>query len=230
MQETAMRLGKVLLREKVMDMGSIKEVFEDRSRRSLFRDLVAVGYRSSYTHAGQYYTLRDVPVFDDYGLWFHEGIGFSRAGTLKATLAELIGQADAGHTHHELESIVRVRVHNTLLSLARESRVGRRRVETIYVYVSAVSERAAEQVTKREQHLAAGVDATVELPDAMVVEVLVEVVQVGKVTITPCAVAQRLRARKVPVSERQAEQVFARYGLGGPKKGALSSGSTRSPP
>ena len=29
-----------------------------------------IGYRTNYTHVGRYYTLADIPVFDDHGLWF----------------------------------------------------------------------------------------------------------------------------------------------------------------
>jgi hypothetical protein len=30
--------------------------------------------------------LREVPQFDAFGLWRHRDVGFSRAGTLKATV------------------------------------------------------------------------------------------------------------------------------------------------
>ena len=30
----------------------------------------------SYTHRGAYYTLTDIPDFDEYGFWFHQSVGF----------------------------------------------------------------------------------------------------------------------------------------------------------
>jgi hypothetical protein len=54
---------------------------------TVFRRLREVGYRTSFTHRGQYYTLAERPEFDASGLWFHGDIGFSRSGTLKETTA-----------------------------------------------------------------------------------------------------------------------------------------------
>ena len=42
----------------VTRMADIERAVAARSRRSLFRDLTSLGYRSSYTHTGRYYTLR----------------------------------------------------------------------------------------------------------------------------------------------------------------------------
>ena len=80
------RLITLLRRCKALDMHRLQGASGGRSRRSLFRDLARVGYLSSYTHAGRYYTLKEIPVFDEHGLWFYQGIGFSHAGTLKATV------------------------------------------------------------------------------------------------------------------------------------------------
>jgi len=70
---------------------------------SVFRRLREIGYLSSYTHTGSYYTLADIPEFDDFGLWRHQAIGFSRFGTLKATVARRAENADTGCTHAELD-------------------------------------------------------------------------------------------------------------------------------
>ena len=96
---------------------------------SIFRRLKEIGYLSSYTHAGRYYTLPHIPHFDKFGLWFHQGVGFSQAGSLKATIAILVDASPAGLTHVELTDILRVRVHNTLLALVRETRIGRQKID-----------------------------------------------------------------------------------------------------
>ena len=82
MPEPQDRLARLLRRARVLDMKAIQAAIRGRSRRSLFRDLEKLGYRTSYTHGGRYYTLSDLPDFDEWGLWFHVDIGFSRAGTL----------------------------------------------------------------------------------------------------------------------------------------------------
>jgi hypothetical protein len=223
MNETAARLAQLFQRNQTMDFASIAKAARGRSRRSLFRDLASLEYLTSYTHAGRYYTLSDLPQFDEHGLWFYKGTGFSRAGTLKTTLIELISTGEAGYTHHELKALLRVRVHNTLLALVHDKRVSREHLEKLYLYVNAKPERAAEQVTRRREWLEADtkVDTVTEAPVITVIEVLIEVIRAGKVLITPAEAAQRLSGRGIPVSVSDAEQVFARYGLSTLKKTRL---------
>jgi hypothetical protein len=108
-----------------------------------------VGYRTSFTHRGQYYTLGELLEFDEWGLWFHGDIGFSRSGTLKETLAVQVEQAPDDRTHGELSHRLRVRVHNPLLDLVHEGRIGRERYRGQPLYVSADADRAVEQVSRR---------------------------------------------------------------------------------
>lgn len=203
-----------------MDFPSIEKAIHDRSRRSLFRDLASLGYLSSFTHAGRYYTLEATPQFDQHGLWFHKGIGFSRDGTLKATLIRLIEAAEAGYTHPELKALLRIRVHNTLLSLVQDKRIGREHIEKLYVYVSIKTKRAAEQVARRREWLEAdiGVALDSKIPITTVIEVMLELIRDSKTLIAPAEVVERLRIRGVPVTMNRVEQIFAQYGLEPQKK------------
>lgn len=215
MNEMSTRLGRLIRRNQCLDFASIAQAVGGRSRRSVFRDLHAIGYLTSFTHAGRYYTLSDIPQFDEHGLWFHKGTGFSRAGTLKNTLVEVIGDAQAGHTHPELQALMHVRVHNTLFALVQEKRVMREHIEKLYVYVSAQRERAQEQVARRREWLAAeerGARAF-EVPVMSVMEVLLEVIRAGRVLIGPAEVVERLHGRGIRVSVGEAEEIFLHYGL-----------------
>jgi hypothetical protein len=220
MNEPSKRLAQLLRRNQTLDFVSIAKAAGERSRRSLFRDLTSLGYLTSFTHAGRYYTLSDIPQFDEHGLWFYQGIGFSRAGNLKATLVELIGACEAGYTHDELKALLHVRVHNTLLVLVHDKRVNREHIEKLYLYLSATVERAKEQMTRRRQWLETGKKAAPvsEPPVITIIEVLIEVIRAGKVLIAPVEVVKRLRGRGIPVTVSEAEQVFFRYGLKALKK------------
>jgi len=198
-----------------MDFPSIIKAAKGRSRRSVFRDLAVLDYLTSFTHAGRYYTLTDIPQFDEHGLWFFQGIGFSRAGTLKRTLVELVGAADAGHTHNELQSLLHVRVHNALLGLVREQLIGRERIEKLYLYVSATAKRAAAQVTRRRELLA---EAVIEVPVMLVIAVLLELVRASPLLLAPSVVLKRLGARGISATMTQVEHVFAEHGLAAGKK------------
>ena len=199
-----------------MRMPDIERGVAPRSRRSLFRDLAALGYLSSYTHTGRYYTLVSVPAFDPDGLWRDQGIGFSRDGTLKATVQRLVETSDAGRTHHELHLRLGVRVHNPLLDLVENTKLGREAIENEYVYVAAARARATGQLGRRRALVTAGAASTP--PAAIEVEVLIEVIHGARVPPPDAAtVAARLGARGIRTTVREVAVVLARHGLGGKK-------------
>ena len=203
-------LRRLLQRFRVADMDTLCRTLKTRSRMSIFRRLAEIGYFSSYTHAGRYYTLSDIPQFDDYGLWIHQGIGFSRFGTLKATIIELVDRSPAGLTHIELKDLLHVRVHNTLLNLVRDGRIERTHIDRTFLYVSTVPDQAAGQISRRHDTS----KTTVEMPATMVIEVLIETIHAGgRMRIIPSLIAKRLCARSVPITVKQVEQVFTQYGI-----------------
>ena len=97
-----------------MTLKELCAIFNDRSARSLSRDLAKVGVITSYTHAGQYRIRTSTPRFNLKGLWFYQNIGFSKHGTLKATILQFIESSEIGMTHKELQQALKVSVHNTL--------------------------------------------------------------------------------------------------------------------
>lgn len=198
---------------RVMQMSEIERaVAPPRSRRSLFRDLTALGYLSSYTHTGRYYTLASIPVFDVDGLWRYEGIGFSRDGTLKATVQRLVETSAAGRSQHELQLRLGTRVHNPLLDLVESKRLGRESIDDEFVYVAAKKARAKAQLECRRALLVAG-EAARPTP-TLELEVLIEVIHGARVPPPDAAMlTARLGARGVPSSVAEVEAVLERHGL-----------------
>lgn len=210
----------------VMQMPDIERGVGPRSRRSLFRDLAALGYLSSYTHTGRYYTLVSAPEFDADGLWRYQGIGFSRDGTLKATVQRLVETADAGRTQHELRLRLGVRVHNPLLDLVEDTKLGRESIGNEYVYVAAARARAAVQLERRRALVTAG--AASPPPAAIEVEVLIEVIHGARVPPPDAAaVVARLGARGIRATVSEVVVVLDRHGLGGKKTAGSRSRRSR---
>jgi hypothetical protein len=209
----AERLRALFRRHLVAAMATIQQALPERSRRSLFRDLSALGYLSSYNHAGRYYTLPDIAQFDENDLWMYQGVFFSRHGTLKATVEHMVEEADDGRTHQELQERLRVRVHNTLLDLVELHRIDRQALGKQYLYVSREPTRATAQVTRRREREAVAVPTAEAPPAAAVIEVLVEVIHGARVTLDAAAIAARLRGRGVVVTVEHVEEVFRRHDL-----------------
>jgi len=220
MEENRQRLLRMFRREKVFDMRTLGDRFPSRSRRSLFRDLAGLGYLTSYSHAGRFYTLADIADFDERGLWFFRDIGFSRAGTLKQTVAIQVEDAPEGCTHAELRYVLRVRVHNTLLGLVREGRVAREPFEGLHLYVSADAEHAAQQMERRREVVTGALRAPTS---EETLEILVEALRAAPQVPQAALVAKRLAARGVRIDGRHVQQVFEAHGLQSEKKTARPS-------
>ena len=222
-QQAKAALRKLFQRTPAVMLDALCRTLETRSRTSVFRRLKALGYLTSFTHTGRYYTLPDVPQFDALGLWHYRDVGFSRAGSLKATVLELVDTSPAGRTHRELQELLRVRAHNELLDLVRAEKVQREAIAARgALYVSVDRARACEQLERR---LKSAAEPTMPV-SGIVIEVLLELVHAAAVEATPGEVAQRLNARGVRVTVGQVREVFDRYKLG-EKKGVRSPRSRR---
>jgi len=198
---------------RVADLAMLYTTLKTQSRMSVFRRLSAVGYLSSYSHAGRFYTLSDIPRFDQNGLWCYQGVCFSRHGSLKSTVSRLVETAEAGNTHHELHVRLRVRVHNTLLDLVHDKQIGREPLAGEYVYVSADAERAGLQLVLRRRQLELAHAAAVEVPVSVVIEVLLDLVRGAGVRLDAGRVAERLSARGIKVTADQVESIFRLHGV-----------------
>lgn len=215
-------LRRLLVRKRVADLKTLMRATGGRSQASIFRDLAKLDYLSSFTHAGRFYTLSGIPEFDEHNLWFYQGIGFSKLGTIKNTVLELLNRSQAGYFHRELESLMHVPVYNPLLDLTRAARIRRESFgPRRWLYLSADPQRAAEQLQVRKTLL-----ASQPLPpppihvgsiDA-VIAVLVETIQAGARLPTVLQVTQRLAMRNLSVLPEHVEQIWVHYGIDRQKK------------
>ena len=219
--KTALR--NLFRRSPIAQLDALYRALKTRSRMSVFRRLSLLGYLTSYTHTARYYTLREIPQFDEFGLWHYGGVGFCRAGTLKAAVAELVEKSEAGRTHREVQDMLRVRVRNELLNHVRAGQMGRRLLDDKHwLYVSAEPARAAKQWARRQAQGERAAEALGPLTSAVTIEVLVEVLLASRVHVSPQEVAGRLSRRGVTVAVQHVEWVFERYVLGKKKRGPAS--------
>jgi hypothetical protein len=206
-------LEKFFQHKHVVLLDDLRNALQTHSRTTIFRVLSSVGYHTSYSHAGRFYTLQKIPKFDDLGLWFWRDVGFSTHGTLRATAVALVEQAPAGQTHGELQGQLRLRLYDTLRDLVEAKALTRQLWEDVYVYLSANREAAAAQWAKRQTLVRYPVEPKPVLPldPGRVTEILVDVIHHPKDDAK--ATARRLSARGLAVSSEQIEAVLANYGV-----------------
>ena len=135
-QNTSLKIQKLLLKKTVMPLKKLQHEFMGRSRRSLFRDLKKLDVISSYTHTGQYHTLKKMARFDQNGFWFFQDVGFSQYGTLKEILVHLISHSQVGMTHKEMRKLCRIEVQKPITDLVKSNTITRQLLPNhVYVYL-----------------------------------------------------------------------------------------------
>ena len=200
-------LKKLFLKNKVLEIQDVMSALKATSSRTAQRYLKRLGYLSSYTHAGAYYTLKEVPEFDKNGLWHYGDIGFSKHGTLMETIVHLVDASRQGTTSSELEKLQRVYVQNALLSLVKAKKIARKEVDGLYVYFSLDPEKGSEQVLRREK-------TDLALPDAIVIQILITTIQSTPGYVTADEIAQKLQKQGSSITLDQVKQVFKEHSLG----------------
>jgi hypothetical protein len=143
-------LRSFLRRKQIATLEELKQALGTASTMTVFRKLKSLDYRTSYSHRGKYYTLVEIPQFDERGLWSCGAVWFSREGTLLATARRFVEQAPAGLTASELQAWLRVEVKQPLFQLYQQQAVDRRAVGGVYVYFSREAGRQREQRLRRE--------------------------------------------------------------------------------
>src|SRR5262249_47356414 len=143
-------LRKHLLRHKIAPLPELKEALGTNAGLTVFRKLKLLDYISSYTHRGSYYALRETARFDDTGLWSHAAVWFSRHGTLVATIESFVNRAPGGWFADELAKALHVEVQDPLHDLVRVGRLRRTEVSGCFLYTSADSRQARDQVRTRQ--------------------------------------------------------------------------------
>jgi hypothetical protein len=174
---------------------------------SVRRFLAEVGYFSSFTHNGSWYTLHSIPRFDGDGVWFFGDIGFSRTGSLTSTLIDLAERSPAGMTAETLGAKLRVRCHSVLVQLCRNGRLQRRKMARSHVYLSVDPSIATVQ-----RRAMASLNLSVQLPAEIAVLILVEFIQNPESSFEDLKRAISRKTR-VAVNAGQIQWLFDQHGL-----------------
>ena len=143
-----------LQERKIATLEQLKEALGSSSTMTVFRKLKPLGYQTSYSHRGKYYTLTGTPRFDEEGLWGYDGVWFSRYGNLLSTSQQFVEAADAGVTAAELQHLLHVEVKEPLLQLYRQKRIAREKIEDLYVYLARDPGQHRSQRLRREDRQA----------------------------------------------------------------------------
>ncbi|MCI0539117.1 MAG: hypothetical protein L0Z50_28245 [Verrucomicrobiales bacterium] len=148
-QPPAHRLEKLFHRRKCWRLDQLAEAL-GYALISVRRFLKQIGYFRSYTHNGKWYTLRDSPDFNRDGLWHHKRIGFSKRGSLTATIGYLVGHSSAGLSASQLSQKLQHPCHAVLTQLHQAGQLDRLQLAGQFRYLATdpeLNRRQREQTT-----------------------------------------------------------------------------------
>lgn len=160
------QLRSLLLRNKIATLDVLKRTLGSSVDVTVFRKLKALGYCTSYSHRARFYTLREIARFDNDGLWSHDGVWFSRFGTLLATAEQFVNRSLRGYFVDELAAALHVEVQDALHQLTQQGRLTRQIVASRYLYTAFDQGAQRRQLLTRRQ-----VEALPSVADASVLQV-----------------------------------------------------------
>ena len=222
-QRSVETLRNLFTSESVVDLPRIRSALGDASAMTAYRYLKQLPYKRSYNNNGRYYCLYEPSRHDRFGLWSMGDIHFSMDSSLGYTAQRLVNEAQAGMTHRELQDRLRVRVHNTLLTLLRQEKIQRERLGALYVYLHRDADVRHKQIQRRHA-LISTQDAMQQgealLTDTVVIAVLLALLHHPEAKAAD--VVRYLQGHSPPIPMVQVNAVFARYDLAsiGKKGGA----------
>lgn len=197
---------KLFNKEKCLQIKDISQILE-YSDRSVQRLLKKLGYYSSFTDNGKWYTLEYIPEFDENGLWFYQGIGFSKWRNLTATILKLVENSVKGLTASELSSILSSSCPPILNKIHNASKINRVKTSRGFVYISmnsAIKERQLSNLHKTT--------ILTYLSDADKITILAEYIRNPKRTCME--LASQIREKSgINCSADMIESLFVQLGL-----------------
>lgn len=131
-------------------MSEMKVALGTHVDMTVFRKLRSLGYCSSYSHGGKFYTLLGNTSFDERGLWSGGDVRFSEFGSLVATAERFVLRSKCGVVASELARDLGVECKGALLQLVQEKRISRVRAGRQYVYCSGKKRQQRKQMAARE--------------------------------------------------------------------------------
>ena len=129
---------------------------------------------TSINNNGRYYTLPQMPVFDENGLWKYKTVLFSKHGNLKQTIVALITESEKGLSAVEIAELVGLVANSSFLSRIKSvPGVRRQKHQGRFIYLSD-----QPQIYSRQMQTRASRQTGADFPsDTEAVQILVELIK-----------------------------------------------------
>lgn len=182
----------LLKKKKVFDFPTLLSLLNCSVRSGRLK-LTQWQAHTSYNQSGQYYALPDVPRFDEKGLWWFKGAYFSKYGTLKDTVVQLVGASSAGLTGEQIGELVGLNPRSFLHHFRDAKGIHREKHRGVYVYFSDKKTHYEAQLSARLETI----EKAVGISDADAVIILVALINHHGIDPQTLALLPEVHARGI---------------------------------
>ena len=159
-------------KEKIFTLKRIVSILECSSRTAQTKLKLWKTY-TSYNQNGKYYTLPEIPEFNQHGLWQYKNVAFSKHGNLKKTIVHVVSVSPAGLSGKQLGEILGLSPQSFLHHFRQCPGIHREKHDGVFIYFSDVDEVYEKQLQERTSVAARSAIVTLSDPEAVLVLVAV---------------------------------------------------------
>jgi hypothetical protein len=204
--EDIIRSKKIQIFEQILKQVNCSEV-------TLRRDIRQIKGITSYTHQGRFITLKDIPKFDNNGIWFYRKVGFTKYKNSLELIVHLINNTREGLSREQIQEILKIQIYQQIQTLLKRNELYRSKVGNKYIYLP---EELAKNQKKRLQLLNANnieeyYDAMVSFSDLVALLKAVLVEKNIKVNLKNLKRFTQKYSLKIPL--KKVEQLLLKYNL-----------------
>jgi len=161
----------------------------------------AVEAYTSYNQNGKYYTLPQVPQFNQHGLWRYKNVAFSIHGNLKKTIIHLVTASPAGLSGRQLGELLGLSPQSFLHHFRGCPGICREKYDGVYIYFSDTEEVCEKQVQQRNYLIQRS--AIVTISDLEAVMILVAIIRQHGISAKDIIALPEIKKSKLKLANLQ---------------------------
>jgi hypothetical protein len=156
---------------------------------------------TSYNQNGKYYTLPEIPEFDDHGLWRYKNVAFSKHGNLKKTIIHLVSVAPAGLSGRQLGELLGLSPQSFLHHFRECPGIHREKHDGVFIYFSDNDKVHEKQVRQRSSLIRRL--SIVTLSDSEAVMILVAIIRHHGIAAEDISILPEIKKSKIKLVDIQ---------------------------
>lgn len=194
---------------KIMTMTQLKEILSC-SERTVRRYLQKWQVYVSYNKNSAYYTLPQIPKFNQHGIWEFRKVYFSQHGNLGNTLRHIIEHSTSGLTANEISEILGLPAYTFLSHFKDKVAFTKEKYNGIYVYFS--NDHKIYTIQKRERLNKLRLYSELHLPtDTDAIIILVELIKHPKDSIEQ--LIKHIKRKAITITINDVRNLFLYHGI-----------------